>query len=205
VSETNQELEALNPVAAEAAVKIARQSLEFFLRKNVIFHPDLSVLPAELAALGSSFVTITNRGRLRGCMGNTEARYALATDIARNAVSAASRDYRFSSVKLEELIDVRLEVTILTIPVALPYRDYNDLLGKLEPGVHGVILTSGKHKGLLLPQVWDRLPEADRFLDMIALKAGIPAKDLRDSPPSVDVHTFLANHYSELGYLEPGS
>jgi hypothetical protein len=71
--------------------------------------------------------------------------------------------------------------------------------------VHGVILTSGNRKGLLLPQVWDRLPEADRFLEMIALKADIPANELRDTPPSVHAYTFGAHHYSEPGYREPGS
>lgn len=205
MTDTSQDVDALEPKAAVAVVKIARQSLELFLRQDVFYHPDLSELPAELTAPGSSFVTITNRGKLRGCMGNTEARYALANDIARNAISAASRDFRFAPVTAAELIDVRLEVTILTVPVPLPYHSYDELVTMLKPGVHGVILTSRNRKGLLLPQVWDRLPEPDRFLEMIALKAAIPAGDLRDAPPSVDVHTFRAHHYSELGYREPGS
>jgi AmmeMemoRadiSam system protein A len=138
-------------------------------------------------------------------MGNTEARYALAKDIARNAISAASRDFRFAPVTADELSAVRLEVTILTKPAPLPYHNYDELVRKLKPGVDGVILTSENRKGLLLPQVWDRLPDADRFLEMIALKAGFPAGDLRDTPPSVVVYTFGAHHYSELGYLEPGS
>ncbi len=202
---TSQNVETLEPEAAIEVVKIARQSLELFLRQDVFYHPDLSELPAELVALGSSFVTITNHGKLRGCMGNTEARYALAKDISRNAISAASRDYRFAPVTAAELINVRLEVTILTVPEPLPYHSYDELVTKLKPGVHGVILTSGNRKGLLLPQVWDRLPETDRFLEMIALKAAIPAGDLRDAPPSVKVFTFTAHHYSELGYREPGS
>lgn len=202
---TNQNIDTLEPEAAIAVVRIARQSLELFLRQDVFYHPDLTKLPAEVVALGSSFVTITNHGKLRGCMGNTEARYALANDIARNAISAASRDYRFAPVTAAELFDVRLEVTILTIPAPLPYHSYDELVTKLEPGVHGVILTSGNRKGLLLPQVWARLPDADRFLEMIALKAAIPAGDLRDTPPSVEVRTFTAHHYSELGYREPGS
>ena len=202
---TSQNVETLEPEAAIEVVKIARQSLELFLRQDVLYHPDLSELPAELVALGSSFVTITNHGKLRGCMGSTEARYTLAKDISRNAISAASRDYRFAPVTAAELINVRLEVTILTVPEPLPYHSYDELVTNLRPGVHGVILTSGNRKGLLLPQVWDRLPETDRFLEMIALKAAIPAGDLRDAPPSVKVFTFTAHHYSELGYREPGN
>lgn len=205
MNSANQNADDLDPTAAAAVVKVARQSLELFLREDVILHPNLSELPAELAAPGSSFVTITNQGSLRGCMGNTEARYALAKDVARNAISAASKDFRFTPVTAPELSDVRLEVSILTKPAPLLYRSYDELITILRPGVHGVILTSGIHKGLLLPQVWDRLPDPDRFLEMIALKAGFPSSDLRDDPPSVDAYIFEAQHYSEPGYLEPGS
>ncbi len=205
MSEKGQEIDSLEPTAAEAVVQIARDSLELFLREDVILHPNLSELPDRLVELGSSFVTITNHGKLRGCMGNTEARYPLAQDVARNAISAASRDYRFPPVTIDELSDIRLEVTVLTDPTPLLYRDYSELVGKLKPGVHGVILVSGIRKGLLLPQVWDRLPDPDRFLEMIARKAGIPSTDLRDIPPSVAALTFEAHHYCELGYREPGS
>lgn len=198
-------ISALDPSTAEAAVQIARRSLELFLRDEVILHPDLSGLPDDLVDPGSSFVTITNHGKLRGCMGSTDALYPLAEDIARNAISASSRDFRFPPISSGELPEIRLEVTILTKPVPLFYQDYEELIGALKPGTQGVILTSGTRKGLLLPQVWDRLPDVDRFLEMIALKAGIPKKDLKDSPPSVNAFTFEAHHYAELGYLEPGS
>lgn len=192
-------------MAAKTAVQIARRSLESFLRDEITLHPDLSKLPDDLVDQGSSFVTITNHGKLRGCIGSTDAQYPLAEDIARNAISASSRDYRFPPISTSELPDIRLEVTILTRPVRLLYQDYEELVGKLKPGTHGVILISGTQKGLLLPQVWDRLPDVDRFLEMIALKAGIPKEDLKDSPPSVNAFTFEAHHYCELGYLEPGS
>jgi len=195
----------LDPSAAKVLVQIARQSLELFIRDEVILHPDLSELPNDLVEPGSSFVTITNHGKLRGCIGSTDSRYPLAEDVARNAISAASRDNRFPSISMGELPDIRLEVTILTKPIPLLYQGYEELVSKLLPGTHGVILISGIRKGLLLPQVWDRLPDVDRFLEMIALKASIPKKDLKDSPPTVSAFTFEAHHYCELGYLEPGS
>jgi AmmeMemoRadiSam system protein A len=201
----DQEVNSLEPAAAKAIVQIARDSLELFLRKDVILHPNLPDLPEQLIELGSSFVTFTNHGKLRGCMGNTDASYPLAQDVARNAVSAASRDYRFPPVTVDELSEVRLEVTVMTNPSPLHYQDYSDLVRKLKPGIHGVILVSGNRKGLLLPQVWERLPDADRFLEMIARKAGIPRGELHDTPPSVAALTFEAHHYCELGYSEPGS
>ena len=198
-------ISSLDPSAAMVLVQIARKSLELFVREEVILHPDLSELPHDLVEPGSSFVTITNHGKLRGCIGSTDSRYPLAEDVARNAISAASRDHRFPSISAGELPDVRLEVTILTKPIPLLYQDYEELAGKLLPGTHGVILISGSRKGLLLPQVWDRLPDVDRFLEMITLKAGIPKQDLKDSPPTVNALTFEAHHYCELGYLDPGS
>ena len=196
---------ALDPMAAETAVQIARRSWELTDGSTSLEELAISALPDDLVDQRSSFVTITNHGKLRGCIGSTDAQYPLAEDIARNAISASSRDYRFPPISTGELPDIRLEVTILTRPVPLFYQDYEELVGKFKPGTHGVILTSGTRKGLLLPQVWDRLPDVDRFLEMIALKAGIPKDDLKDSPPSVNAFTFEAHHYCELGYLEPGS
>ena len=194
----------LTPEDADVLLEIARRSLELYVRDGIIYHPDLSKLPGQLTDLGASFVTITNHGKLRGCMGNTEPKFALARDVARNAVSAASRDYRFPSVQSGELAEVRLEVTVLSVPEQLPYQSYDELVHSLNPGVHGVILSSGMRKGLLLPQVWDRLPDPHKFLEMIALKAAISADELGDSPPTVEAYTFEAHHYSETGYLEPG-
>jgi AmmeMemoRadiSam system protein A len=196
--------EKLGPAASLAVVRVARKSLEKFVRHDVIYHPDLAVLPSILSDPGASFVTITNHGKLRGCIGNTEATYPLAQDVARNAISAATRDYRFPAVMAQELPEIRLEVTILTPLKMLTYHNYDDLLTKIRPGIDGVILSSGDKRGLLLPQVWDRIPEPDRFLEMIALKAGMPKRELGDDPPSVTVQTFEAHHYAEPGYQEPG-
>lgn len=201
----SQEVDSLGPAASLVIVQVARRSLELYLQDNINYHPDLSDLPTELTELGCSFVTITNRGELRGCMGNTEARFALARDVARNSVSAAARDFRFRSVTADELPNVRLEVTVLTTPQNLPFLNYAHLLVALRPGVDGVILSSGVKKGLLLPQVWDRIQDPGQFLEMIALKAGIPAHELRDEPPTINAQVFKAHHYSEHGYREPGS
>lgn len=205
MSGSNLHVQGLDEDAAQEIVRIARRGLERFLREGALFQPQLDSLPRSLSQPGSSFVTLTNHGALRGCIGSTEARHPLALDVVRNAISASTRDYRFPPVTAAELPEIRLEVTVLTNPVPLEYNDYDDLVANLHPGVHGVILTSGDRKGLLLPQVWDRLPEPDRFLEMIARKAGFPARELRNSPPTIQVHVFEAHHYAEQGYRDPGS
>ncbi len=185
-------------------VEIARRSLEEYVHHNEKYKPNLAALPDSLCQLGCSFVTLTNHGQLRGCMGNTQARWPLADDVARNAISSATRDPRFMPVTPEELPNLRLEVTVLTPPEELPYRDYEELLDSVRPGLDGVILSLGMRRGLLLPQVWDRIPEPAEFLRMITYKAGIPAHELVSYPPTVTVHTFRVQHFHEPGYQEPG-
>lgn len=198
------QVQLLDTEAGARLVQIARQSLESYVREGRQFVPELDSLPAALRQTGCSFVTLTEFGTLRGCMGNTQARWPLAEDVARNAVAAASRDPRFSPLTVAELAAVRLEVTILTPPEELPYRTYEELLESIRPGVDGVILSLGHHRGLLLPQVWERIPEPAEFLRMIAYKAGIPLHELESYPPSVTAHTFRVQHFHEAGYQEPG-
>ena len=185
-------------------VQIARQSLELYVRQQTQYHPDLAALPARVGEPGASFVTLTNRGRLRGCIGSTEAHAALAEDVARNAVAAATRDPRFMPVRAAELPHIRLEVTILTPPCAFSYTDYPDLIARLRPNLDGVMLVWGRRRGLLLPQVWQRIPTPAEFLEAICYKAGIPEAELQRQPTTITVYTFQVQHFPESGYREPG-
>lgn len=192
----------LDETEGQMLVEVARLGLERFVRQQEIFQPDLAALSPGLCRPGTSFVTLTNRGLLRGCRGNVEAQYALAEDVARNA-AAAARDFRFPPVVAAELDDIRLEVSVLTIPLALAFVDYNDLLGKLSPEMDGVILAYGPKRALLLPQVWRRIPDPALFLDILARKGGIPTQVLRRQPPIIECYTFRTQEFMELGYRDP--
>ncbi len=198
------ELEIISTEAGSQAIQLARRSLEMFVRNQTLIRPAIEGLPIELQEAGASFITLTRKGILRGCMGHTDALYPLAEDIARNAV-AASRDFRFPPVIEAELFDIRLEVTVLTPLVQVLYRDLNDLVRQLEPGIDGVMLTWKQRRGLLLPQVWHRVPEPLEFLRAILVKAGIPGGALSEVPPTVAVYRFQVQHFAEDGYREPGN
>jgi AmmeMemoRadiSam system protein A len=196
--------EGLTVDEGQALVTIARASLEAAVCQGKIYEPELAVLAPALQRPGSSFVTLTRESELRGCIGTTERRYPLAADAARNAAGAASRDYRFAPVTAAEAPQVRLEVTVLTPPRIVPYCEYEELERLLRPGIDGVILEWKERRGLLLPQVWQRVEDHHEFLAVICQKAGIPVRQLRARPPSVLVSVFQAQHFMESGYREPG-
>ena len=131
--------------------------------------------PAWLAQPGASFVTLTIDGALRGCIGSLQAHRSLGIDVAANAENAAFRDPRFAPLTLQEWPRVAAEVSVLSAPERAEFGDEIDLLGRLRPGVDGVILEYAGRRGTFLPQVWESLPDRRRFMQELKRKAGLPA------------------------------
>lgn len=154
-----------------ALLAIARNAIEKpFGRtaRTVISHP-------ALANPAATFVTLTQSSELRGCIGSLEAHRPLAQDVAENAFAAAFRDPRFSPLTEDELNRTRVEVSLLETPETLDFSDETDALAKLRPGLDGLILTHGNRRATFLPQVWEDLPDPQRFMAQLKLKAGLPA------------------------------
>lgn len=133
--------------------------------------------PAEtdhpaLAQPGATFVTLTQDGRLRGCIGSLAAHRPLGDDVRANALAAAFRDPRFTPLPATELDSTRVEVSLLTPAVALAFADENDALRQLRPGIDGMIFACHGRRGTFLPQVWESLPEPIRFFAHLKQKAG---------------------------------
>ena len=124
---------------------------------------------------GAAFVTLTQQDALRGCIGSLTAYRSLREDVAVNAVNAAVRDPRFRALTADELHDTHIEVSVLSAPEPYPFTDRADALSRLRPGVDGLTLEYGNHRGTFLPQVWDSLSEPDEFLAHLVRKAGLPA------------------------------
>ena len=155
----------------QALLRIARNAIgeRFGLAPRAV-----DALP-ELSASGATFVTLTQNGQLRGCIGSLEARRPLAADVAENAVAAAFRDARFAPLAAGELAHTRVEVSLLSPAEPFACHDEADALAHLRPGIDGLILTHGRHRATFLPQVWEALPEPRHFLAQLKLKAGLPA------------------------------
>jgi len=183
--------------AAEGALllRIARRSLEETLRRGRMYEVDLASLPPRLQEKGASFVTLTQQGTLRGCIGSAYAHQPLALDVRDNAVKAALADPRFPPMRAEELDDVHIEVSVLSPLQRLTYDTPDELLAHIEPGRHGVFLVRGSRRALLLPQVWEKLPDKVTFLEQLALKAGLPADAWRD--PETSIYIFEVQEFHE--------
>jgi AmmeMemoRadiSam system protein B/AmmeMemoRadiSam system protein A len=143
---------------------------------------------------GATFVTLTQAGQLRGCIGSLEARRALLEDVSANARSAALDDPRFAPLTLAELDVTRIEASLLSPLEPLAFTSEADALARLRPGVDGVVIEAGRHRATFLPQVWDNLPHPSDFIGQLKLKAGLPrhfwSNDLR-------LHTYWVSKWSE--------
>ena len=129
----------------------------------------------ELTQNGATFVTLTQNGNLRGCIGSLEAYRPLLTDVAENAIAAAFRDPRFPPLGPEELDFTRGEVSLLEVPKPMEFSDEADALARLRPGIDGLILAYGHRRATFLPQVWESLPDRQQFMAHLKMKAGLPA------------------------------
>ncbi len=142
-----------------------------------------------------TFVTLTINKQLRGCIGNLESTESIMAGIKRNAVNAAFHDPRFAPLKADELDQVGIEISILTEPQPLEYRNSKDLLVKLRVNVDGVILRKGSASATFLPQVWEQLPQPESFLSHLCTKAGLSSNAWRKN--NLEILTYQVQYFEE--------
>ncbi len=157
--------------SSDPYVKLARKAVEsWVLKREIISVPD--ELPDEMKKRrAGTFVSIHKNDRLRGCIGTISAVYdCIADEIIHNAISASSRDPRFSAIRPDELKWLQISVDVLGEAEAIESAD------ELDVKKYGVIVESGHRRGLLLPD----LEGVDTVEDQIQIamnKAGISSYD----------------------------
>jgi AmmeMemoRadiSam system protein A len=162
--------------------------------------PDAAIIRPESISLLLShkrgcFVTLHKKGSLRGCIGTIEPVNPLIESVKENALNAAFHDPRFPPLTADELPDVDIEISILSVPAPLAYDDVENLKQKLRPHVHGVIISRGYRRSTFLPQVWKQLPDVESFLDHLCLKGGLSRKAWKDKETQVSIYTV--EYFSE--------
>lgn len=140
---------------------------------------------------GGVFVTLKQRGRLRGCMGTLDSSQPLAEAVRHAAQTAALEDPRFPPVTLADLTNVSVEVSILSEPQPMGTID------DLHIGTHGIIVRRGLQRGLFLPQVaTEHRMDKETFLARCCTeKAGLAPDAWRD--PATEVLLFSADVFQE--------
>lgn len=180
----------------QTLLRLAREAIEDAVRGKKLQPLDPGAIPHTLNEKGASFVTLTIRGDLRGCIGALEAYQPLAEDVRQHAVSAALEDPRFPPVNESELDRIQIEVSRLTAPQELEYSTGADLMRKLRPHIDGVILKHGFRKATFLPQVWEKIPGPAEFLDQLCYKMGERANLWRET--KLQVYTYQVEEFHEL-------
>jgi len=168
-------------------LKLSRQTLEGFIKTNQEV-PQVKDSQRELEVKRGCFVTLKKNGQLRGCIGSILPEQSIARCVVDNTINAAVNDYRFNRVEETELSSIDIEVSLLTVPEPLPHKDPQDLLQKLAPRKHGVILKKGMHSATFLPQVWDELSDKQEFLRHLCLKGGMSLDCWKDSETQILVY-----------------
>ncbi len=154
---------------------LAANAVKVTVRGGKPVSPDLRTAPSGLRASGASFVTLRKSGRLRGCVGSSEARQPLIRDVVSNAVRAAAGDPRFKPVSADELTErLALSISVLSPQTPMTAADEAGLLRQLRPGVDGLVIADGARRALFLPSVWEQLPDPAAFLARLRRKAGLP-------------------------------
>ena len=166
---------------------LARSVVAARLASGSVVAPPEELSPAIREARGC-FVTLHKQGVLRGCIGTIEPLNALVDGVSENAINAAFRDPRFPPLETHELAQVNFEISVLTVPRKLVFKDGEDLKRQLQPSVHGVILSRGGRRATFLPQVWEQLPDPESFLGHLCRKGGLESLCWQDPRTTVEVY-----------------
>lgn len=178
----------------KSLIKIARDTIQTYLETGKalkITETDPRLLKKE-----GAFVTLRKNGALRGCIGQIIGQEPLCLTVRDMAISAATEDPRFKPVDKDEIKDIDIEVSVLSVPQRI--RDVNEI----QMGVHGVIVARGSNHGVFLPQVatetgWSR----EEFLSKLCSeKAELPAECWKD--PSTAIQVFTADVFGEKDMKE---
>lgn len=164
----------LAPEQAELLLDTAEIAIRACLEGTNYPGPDVERLPERLRQPCSAFVTLHVGGLLNGCIGNIDGDEPIGACIPKLAIQAAFDDPRLPRLRRDELSDLEIEISLLSPRQAVACSTQAELLEHVTPHVHGLIITSGRHRAVFLPSVWQQLRDPAEFVTHLLRKAGIP-------------------------------
>jgi len=170
---------------------IARKAIEYYAKNGEEPGALKEVDIDEFDMPRGVFVTLKEAGELRGCIGFPLPIMPLGKAVVKAAIAAAFEDPRFASVTKEEVKELEIEVSVLTVPELVKVSKPEEYLKKVKIGRDGLIIDYMGYSGLLLPQVpveenWT----IEEYLDYLCMKAGLPKKTWRER--AVVIKSFQA-------------
>ena len=155
----------------DAYIRLARASVEAYVRERRVLDIPAGLPKEMLTERAGAFVSIHKRGALRGCIGTiAPVQDCIAEEIIGNAISASTRDPRFLPISPEELGELEISVDILSEAEPIASE------AELDPKRYGVIVTKGRKRGLLLPNL-DGVDTIEEQVGIAKQKAGIRVDD----------------------------
>jgi AmmeMemoRadiSam system protein A len=165
---------------ARGAMSAAVEGREFLGQSSELSNP---------RNVGGVFVTLHRRGRLRGCVGQVLTSQSLVETVAYCAKAAALEDPRFEPVRPDELGEIEIELSVLSLLEGIAP-------GQIQAGKHGLMVSHGTQRGVLLPQVAPQFRwSGQRLLEETCVKAGLERDAWKNQ--DVRVQAFTAEIFSE--------
>jgi AmmeMemoRadiSam system protein B/AmmeMemoRadiSam system protein A len=189
------EASAFNEEQKQFLLNLARKSAENYLKEGKRIEINEKEVPESLKDKKGCFVTFIEDEQLRGCIGYIIPEKPLYECVIDNAINAAINDVRFSPVNYSEMKNIKIDVSVLSVPVLLEHNSSEDLLSKLKPLEHGVILQRGEYQSTYLPSVWNQIPEKQDFLSNLCIKGNMEAECWKDM--KTEVYVYTAEDFSE--------
>jgi AmmeMemoRadiSam system protein A len=174
-------------------IHIARASIDSVLSNSNYDIETLVDTNRYLSEIRASFVTLHLNDDLRGCIGSIYPTKKLVDDIWHNAKAAAFRDYRFTPITKDEFSKISIEVSVLSLPKTLEYKNIDDLKNKITKN-DGVILSLNGNSATYLPQVWQEVSGFEEFFSTLCTKAGLPENGLNRYP---EIKTYRVEVFCE--------
>ncbi len=177
-------------------LQLARRALQRYFKEGKKVQIEKDDLSPALKEKKGVFVTLEENGQLRGCIGNLSADKPIYQAVIDNSLASALFDPRFSAVKLSELDEIKIEISILSSLKPLPsFSSPEELLHYLNKNKPGLLIKKGNQQATFLPQVWDELPEAESFLQHLCLKAGMDPLEWRKM--NLDIYEYKVEKFKE--------
>ena len=176
---------------SEYVLGVCKKSIKAHLNKEKLV---FDKIPPLFEGDGACFVTLEINNNLRGCIGSIIAHRRLIDDLINNAQNSAFSDPRFTPLEKDEFEKVSIDVSLLSAPEKMDFKDEADLIEQIKPNIDGIIIKDGNYQAVYLPSVWEQLPDKVLFLDSLKIKAGMTPKYFSDT---FEAYRFTTEYIKE--------